>query len=97
MDVLVTSKKKEDPNKNEGARVATTLNIDFSQSGADNSAVKGRIWLKFELIQDVMAILVTLKALEWPQHKIIFQILKGSLLHSQWSNLAEILNPSEIL
>ena len=28
MDVLVTSKNKEDPNKNEGAR----LNIDFSRS-----------------------------------------------------------------
>ena len=32
MDIFVTSKNKEDPNKNEGARVATTLNIDFSQS-----------------------------------------------------------------
>ena len=32
MDVLVTSKNKEDPNKNEGATVATTLNIDFSYS-----------------------------------------------------------------
>ena len=32
MDVFVTSKNKEDPNKNEGARVATTLNIDFSHS-----------------------------------------------------------------
>ena len=32
MDVRVTSKNKEDPNKNEGARVATTLNIDFSHS-----------------------------------------------------------------
>ena len=41
MAVLVTSKNKEDPNKNEGARVATTLSIDFSQSRADNSAVKG--------------------------------------------------------
>ena len=30
--VLVTFKNKEDPNKNEGARVATTLNIDFSHS-----------------------------------------------------------------
>ena len=30
MDVLVTSKNKEDPNKNEGARVATTQNNDFS-------------------------------------------------------------------
>ena len=29
MDVLATSKNKEDPNKNEGASVATTLNIDF--------------------------------------------------------------------
>ena len=32
MDVLVTSKNKKDPNKNEGPRVATTLNIDFSHS-----------------------------------------------------------------
>ena len=32
MNVLVTSKNKEDPNKNEGARVATTLNNDFSHS-----------------------------------------------------------------
>ena len=30
MNVLVSSKYKEDPIKNEGARVATTLNIDFS-------------------------------------------------------------------
>ena len=88
MDVFVISKKKEDPNKNEGARVATILNINFSHSQGQMSAVKGQIWLKFELIQDVMAILVTFKyeedpiklnALEWPQHKImIFQTLKGS-------------------
>ena len=32
IDDLVTSKNKEYPNKNEGARVATTLNIDFSHS-----------------------------------------------------------------
>ena len=32
MDVLVTSKNKEDTNKNEGASVAITLNIDFSHS-----------------------------------------------------------------
>ena len=57
-DVFVTSKNKEDLNKNEGA---TRLNIDFSQSRADNSAVKGRIWLKFKLIRDVMAILDTSK------------------------------------
>ena len=32
MEVIVTFKNKENPNKNEGARVATTLNIDFSHS-----------------------------------------------------------------
>ena len=32
MDVLVTSKNKEDPNKTEGARVTTTLKIDFSHT-----------------------------------------------------------------
>ena len=32
MDDLDTSKNKEYPNKNEGARVTTTLNIDFSHS-----------------------------------------------------------------
>ena len=32
MDVLVTSKNKEEPNKNEGASIATTLNIDFSNT-----------------------------------------------------------------
>ena len=41
--------------------MATTLYIDFSQSRADNFAVKGRIWLKLKLIRDVMAILVTSK------------------------------------
>ena len=32
MDVLVTCKNKEYSNNNDGARVATTLNIDFSHS-----------------------------------------------------------------
>ena len=32
MHVLVTSKNKEDLNKNESSRVATTLNIDFLHS-----------------------------------------------------------------
>ena len=31
-NVLLTPKNKEDPNKNERAIVATTLNIDFSHS-----------------------------------------------------------------
>ena len=57
--ILVTSKYEEDPIKIEGARVATTPNIDFfKHSRADNSAVGGRIWSKFELIRDVMDVLV---------------------------------------
>ena len=44
--------------------MATTLNIDFSR--ADNSAFTGWIWLKFELIGDVMAIRVTSKYEEDP-------------------------------
>ena len=32
MDVLVTSKNKEEPSKKEDASVATTLNIDFSNT-----------------------------------------------------------------
>ena len=62
MIILVTCKNEEDLIKNEDARVLTTLNIDFfNHSRAAYSAVKGRIWLKFELIQDVMVILVTSK------------------------------------
>ena len=56
--ILVTSKYEEDPIKIEGARVATTQHIDFfKHSRADNSAVSGRIWSKFELIRDVMDVL----------------------------------------
>ena len=47
--------------------MATTLNIYFfTQSRADNSAAKGRIWLKFKLIRDIIAILVTSKYEEDP-------------------------------
>ena len=44
----------EDLIKIEDAGVAATLKIDFSNiQGQLESAVQGRIWLKFELIQDV--------------------------------------------
>ena len=32
MAVLITRKNEEDPNKNEGARVATRLYVDFSDA-----------------------------------------------------------------
>ena len=42
MAILVTSKYKEDPIKIEGARVATTQNIDFSNT-------QGQITLQSEI------------------------------------------------
>ena len=65
--VLVSTKNEEDLIKIEDAGVATTQKIDFfKHSRAANSAVQGQIWLKFELIQDVMVILVTSKNEEDP-------------------------------
>ena len=65
--VLVTCKNEEDQIKNEGAKVFTALYIDFSrQERAGNSVVSGRIWLKFELIQVFMYVLVSCKNEEDP-------------------------------
>ena len=67
MHVLDTCKNEEDPIKNEGARVFTRffpLKVygDFSRrSRSANSAVHGRIWSNFELIQDFMVVLATCK------------------------------------
>ena len=43
-----------------------TKNLFFTHQRAANSAVQGQIWLKFELIQDVMVILVSTKNEEDP-------------------------------
>ena len=65
--VLVTCKNAEDQIKNEGAKVFTALYIDFSRhERAGNSVVSGRIWLKFELIQVFMYVLVSRKNEEDP-------------------------------
>ena len=67
MDVLVTCKYEEDPIKNEGARVDTTLySIFFRRARADNSGVGVGIWRKFELIQAFMHVLDTCKNEEDP-------------------------------
>ena len=78
MDVLVPSKNKEEPNNNECSSVATTLNIDFSNtqgqitprsevgSGRNsNSSDMLRISL---LLPRIKKIRIKMKALEWPQH-----------------------------
>ena len=76
--------------KIEGTRVATIQNIDFSniqgqlpQSRVEtcsnsNSNSSEMLWLPL-LLPRMKKIRSKLKALEWPQHKIlIFQTLKGS-------------------
>ena len=72
MHVLDTCKNEEDPIKNEGARLFTRFLLlevygDFSRrSSADNSAVLGPIWPNFELVRDIMDVLVTCKYEEDP-------------------------------
>ena len=72
MHVLLTYKKDDDRIKNEGARAFTRflpLKVygDFSRrSKAANSAVLGPIWPIFELVRDIMNVLVTCKYEEDP-------------------------------
>ena len=69
MVVLLTCKNEEDPIENEGARVPTRLyNVFqfFRHSRAANSAVRGRIRPKFELIKAYIVALITCKNEEDP-------------------------------
>ena len=78
MVVLVSCKNEEDPIKNEGDRVATSLLCQFSRrSRAGNSTVLDGIRPSFELIQDLWLsslparmkkIQSKMKSLELPQH-----------------------------
>ena len=66
IDVLVACKNEEDPIKSEGARMVTTLIIDFSCSRAGNSKVSDGIFPEFKLNQAVIDGLVTCKNEEDP-------------------------------
>ena len=72
MSVLVTCTNEDDQIKNEGAGVFTTFLPlyfcgDFSRhSRAANSAVLFPIWPNFELVRDVIDVLVTCKNQENP-------------------------------
>ena len=61
MDVLITCKYEEDPIKNEGPRVVTTLYVNILDAKGQDSGVGNGIWLKFEPIQAFMHVLVTYK------------------------------------
>ena len=78
MTILVTSKYEENPIKIEGARVATTQNLDFSNTqgqitpqsevGAGrNSNSSEMLWMSL-LLPRIKNIRIKMKALEWPQH-----------------------------
>ena len=78
MSVPVACKNEEDPIKNEGVRLVTTLFIDIcTRSRAANSEVSDGILSKFEPIQASWLTLLParmkkihwkMKALEWSQH-----------------------------
>ena len=73
MAILVTSNYEEDPIKIESARVATTLNIDVSNTQGQITprleVGSGRNSNSSEMLR--MSLLlprIKMKALEWPQH-----------------------------
>ena len=67
MYVLITCKYEKDPIKNSRENVMTSFfplyvyGYFFLRSRAANSVVGGPIWPKFELIQDIMHVLINCK------------------------------------
>ena len=72
INVLITCKYEKDPIKNSGENVMTSFStlsvygIFFIRSRAAYSAVLGPIWPNFELLRDVIDVLVTCKYEEDP-------------------------------
>ena len=113
MIVLVTCKNEENPIKNEGARVVTTLFINFSDAqgqltpksvmeSCQNSNPSKLLW--FVLLSARMKkIHPKMKVLEWSQHIShyksmgIFSDAQGQLTHKSLVGSCQISNPFEIL
>ena len=67
MGLLVACKNEEDPIKNEGVRVVTTLFIKFLRcSRGANSKIGDGILTKFKLIQALIVVLIVCKNEEDP-------------------------------
>ena len=113
IDFLVACKNEEDPIKNEGARVVTTLFIDFSDTQGQitqkseiescrNSYTSDLSSLSF-LSARIKKIHSKLKALEWSQHFShyksmgIFPNAQGHVTHKFLVGSCRISNPCEIL
>ena len=113
MGLLVACKNEEDPIKNEGARVITTLFINFSDAQGQltpksemgscrNSNSSWLLWLVL-LSARMKTIHPKMKVLEWSQHFShyksmgIFPDAKGQLTHKSLVGSCQISNPFEIL
>ena len=110
---LTARKNEKDPVKNEGARVVTTLFIDFSDAlgqltpkseieSCRNSNTSRLLQLTL-LPARMKKIHWKMKALEWSQrfshykHMGIFSNAKGQLTHKSFVGYCPISNPSKIL
>ena len=105
MVVLLTCKNEEDPIKNEGARVVTTLYSNFSDvqgqitlvlvsvSGRNLNSSKlscmSSLPARMRMIDSKMKELECSQDFSHYKSMEIFQTLKGSQLHSPWSDLAK--------
>ena len=113
MGILVACKNEEDPIKNEGARVVTTLFINFSDTQGEltpksvmesclNSNASELSWLVL-LSARIKKIHPKMKELEWSQHFShyksmgIFPDAQGQLTHKSLVQSCRISNPFEIL
>ena len=105
MDVLVTCKYEEDPIKNRGARVVTTIYSNFSdaqgQITLESDAVSGRNLNSSKL--SCMSSLSASMKLEWLQHFShyksmgIFPDAQGQLTPQSLVRSGRICNSSEML
>ena len=113
MGFFVACKNEEDPIKNEGARVVTTLFINFSDTQGQltpksmmescrNSNSSELLWLVL-LSARMKKIHLKMKVLEWSQHFShyktmgIFSDAQGQLTHKSLVGSCRISNPYEIL
>ena len=113
MGFLVACKNEEDPIKNEGARVVTTLFINFSDAKGQltpksvmescrNSNSSELLWLVL-LSARMKKIHPKMNVLEWSQHFShyksmgIFPDTQGQLAHKFLVQSCRNSNPSEIL
>ena len=113
MGFLVACKNEEDPIKNEGARVDTTVFINFSEPQGEltpkpvmeccpNSNSSELLWLVF-LSARIKKIHQKMKGLEWSQHFShyksmgIFPDAQGQPTHKSLVQSCRITNPFEIL